>query len=58
MTRRFALLFAVTWQLLPVAGDSPADAVILPALSIALPMLCVKIVPPSVSAAVITFGRT
>jgi peptide/nickel transport system permease protein len=33
----FALLFAVTWQLLPVAGDSPADAVILPALSIALP---------------------
>ena len=32
-----ALLFAVTWQLLPVAGNSPADAVILPALSIALP---------------------
>jgi peptide/nickel transport system permease protein len=32
-----ALLFAVTWQVLPVAGDTPADAVILPALSIALP---------------------
>lgn len=33
-----ALLFAVTWQLLPVAGNSPADAVILPALSIGLPL--------------------
>jgi peptide/nickel transport system permease protein len=32
-----ALVFAVTWKLFPVAGDSPADAVILPALSIALP---------------------
>jgi peptide/nickel transport system permease protein len=32
-----ALLFAVTWKLFPVAGNSPADAVVLPALSIALP---------------------
>jgi peptide/nickel transport system permease protein len=32
-----ALLFAVTWRLFPVAGNSPADAVVLPALSIALP---------------------
>jgi peptide/nickel transport system permease protein len=32
-----ALLLAVTWKLFPVAGNSPADAVVLPALSIALP---------------------
>jgi len=32
-----ALLFAVTWKIFPVAGNSPADAVVLPALSIALP---------------------
>jgi peptide/nickel transport system permease protein len=32
-----ALLFAVTWKLFPVAGNSPADSVVLPALSIALP---------------------
>ena len=32
-----ALLFAVTWKLFPVAGNSQADAVVLPALSIALP---------------------
>jgi peptide/nickel transport system permease protein len=32
-----ALVFAVTWKLFPVAGNSPADAVVLPALSIALP---------------------
>ncbi len=32
-----ALVFAVTWKLFPVAGNSPASAVVLPALSIALP---------------------
>lgn len=32
-----ALLFAVTWKLFPVAGDSTPDSVVLPALSIALP---------------------
>jgi peptide/nickel transport system permease protein len=32
-----ALVFAVTWKLFPVAGNSPADSVVLPALSIALP---------------------
>jgi peptide/nickel transport system permease protein len=32
-----ALLLAVTWKLFPVAGNSPSDAVVLPALSIALP---------------------
>ena len=32
-----ALVFAVTWKVFPVAGNSPADAVVLPALSIALP---------------------
>jgi peptide/nickel transport system permease protein len=37
MATVLALLFAVTWKLFPVAGDSPADAVVLPALSIALP---------------------
>jgi peptide/nickel transport system permease protein len=31
------LVFAVTWKLFPVAGNSPADAVVLPALSIAIP---------------------
>jgi peptide/nickel transport system permease protein len=32
-----ALLFAVTWKLLPVAGNGGPDSVILPAVSIALP---------------------
>lgn len=32
-----ALLFAVTWKLFPVAGNSSADSVVLPTLSIALP---------------------
>jgi peptide/nickel transport system permease protein len=32
-----ALVFAVTWKVFPVAGNSPFDAVVLPALSIALP---------------------
>jgi peptide/nickel transport system permease protein len=32
-----ALLFAVTWKVFPVAGNSPADSVVLPALSIAIP---------------------
>src|SRR5262249_18731204 len=32
-----ALLFAATWKIFPVAGNSPADAVVLPALSVALP---------------------
>ena len=32
-----ALLFAVTWRLFPVAGNASADAVVLPAISIALP---------------------
>jgi peptide/nickel transport system permease protein len=32
-----ALLFAVTWKLLPVAGNGGPDSVILPAFSIALP---------------------
>jgi peptide/nickel transport system permease protein len=32
-----ALVFSVTWKLFPVAGNSPADAVVLPALAIALP---------------------
>jgi peptide/nickel transport system permease protein len=37
MATVLALLFAVTWKLLPVAGNSSADSVVLPALSIALP---------------------
>lgn len=37
MATVLALLFAVTWTLLPVAGNSTADSVVLPALSIALP---------------------
>jgi peptide/nickel transport system permease protein len=32
-----ALVFAVNWKLFPVAGNSPADAVVLPALAIAIP---------------------
>ncbi len=32
-----ALVFAVTWKLFPVAGNSTPDSVVLPALSIALP---------------------
>jgi peptide/nickel transport system permease protein len=32
-----ALVFAVTWKVFPVAGNSPADSVVLPALSVALP---------------------
>jgi peptide/nickel transport system permease protein len=32
-----ALLFAVTWKLFPVAGNSTPDSVVLPALSIAIP---------------------
>lgn len=32
-----ALLFAVTWKLFPVAGNSTPSSVVLPALSIALP---------------------
>lgn len=32
-----ALLFAVTWKLFPVAGNGSPDAVVLPALAIALP---------------------
>jgi peptide/nickel transport system permease protein len=37
MATVLALLFAVTWKLLPVAGNANAQSVILPALSIALP---------------------
>lgn len=37
MATVLALVFAVTWQLLPVAGNSTPDSVILPSLSIALP---------------------
>jgi peptide/nickel transport system permease protein len=37
MATVLALLFAVTWKIFPVAGNNPADAVILPALAVALP---------------------
>jgi peptide/nickel transport system permease protein len=37
MATVLVLVFAVTWQLLPVAGNSTPNSVILPALSLALP---------------------